>query len=172
MAMLDQQAVFSERIRRINAGRQFEHEDIVGHQTQTAYNRRAARAAHSPKATIPGRLMKLVALVAGAASLVLGKMAYFHLARIEGLPKSFYDLEMRGMILATLVIAALLTAVLRLNVRGRLMMVLLGLGGMYYAEGLVAMAQPELWGMLFSPDYASEMASAGRAILMNTASAG
>ena len=36
---------------------------------------RAARAAHSAKATIPGRLMKLVALVAGAASLVLGILA-------------------------------------------------------------------------------------------------
>ncbi len=172
MAMVDQQTVFAERIRRINAGRQYEHEDIVGHQTQTAYNRRAARKAKNPGATVSGRMMKLVALAVGAGSLLLGKLSYFHLAQIEGLPKSFYDLEMRGTILATFLIAAILTASLRLNIRGRLIMVGLGLAGMYYGEGLIALARPDLWGALFSPDYASEMASAGRAILMNTASAG
>ncbi len=172
MAMLDQQAVFAERIGRIAAGRQFEHEDLVGYQTQTAYNRRAARVAKRPKAGFSGRIMKMVALAAGAGSVVLGKMAYFHLSQVQGLPKSFYDLEMRGMVLATLLTAAILTAVLRLNVQGRLALVVMGLAAMFYGEGLVALAQPGLWGALFSPEYASEMAASGRAILMNTATAG
>lgn len=172
MAMLDQQTVFAERIRRINAGRQFEHADIVGHQTQKAYDIRAARTAKRPKSSFLGRIMKLVALAAGAGSVVLGKMSYFHLSQIEGLPKSFYDLEMRGMILATLLIAAILTAVFRLKGQGRLVLVILGLAGMHYGEGLIALALPDLWGSLFSPAYASDMASAGRAILMNTHTAG
>jgi len=172
MAMLDQQMVFAERLRRINAGRQFEHEDLVGHQTQKAYDTRAARMAKRPQATFGGKVMKLVALAVGAGSLILGKLSYFHLTQIEGLPNSVYDLGIRGVILATLLIAAILTALLRLNGQGRIVLVAVGLAAMYYGEGLIALAQPDLWGALFSPAYAEDMASAGRAILMNTPSAG
>lgn len=161
----DQMNSFNDRVKRISAGRQYEHEDIVGHQTQTAWNRRAAHSARRPKRTFADRIMKWVALAAGAGSVMAGKLAYFHAAQIEGLPKAFYDLGGRGVLLATFVIAATLAMVLRLGVRGRAGMLILGVAGMYYGEGLVALARPDLWSMLFSPDYAASAAESGRAIL-------
>jgi hypothetical protein len=35
-----QKSAFAERLARINAGKQFEHADLVGYQTQAAYKRK------------------------------------------------------------------------------------------------------------------------------------
>jgi hypothetical protein len=167
MAMLDQQSVFNERVQRIAAGRQYEHEDIVGFRTQSAYNSRAKALSRRPPVTLRDKLMKWVALVVGAGSVLGGKLTYFHAAQIDGLPQAFYDLEHRGMALAVFLIGATLTMVLHLGAKGRMGMLILGLAAMYYGESLIALAQPDLWAGLFSPEYAASMAEAGRAILQD-----
>ena len=50
MAM-DQKAAFADRLNRIKAGQQFEHADLVGHQTQVAYKKIHGDKARKPKRT-------------------------------------------------------------------------------------------------------------------------
>ena len=57
MAM-DQKAAFADRLNRIKAGQQFEHADLVGHQTQVAYKKIHGDKARKPKRTPVEKLME------------------------------------------------------------------------------------------------------------------
>lgn len=170
IAAMDQKAAFQERLKRINAGKQFEHEDVVGYRTQTAYNRRAATKAKKPRRTLGDRIMVLVAFAAGLSSVLLGRMIYFHAASIQGLPDAFYDLGGRGMILGALVVAGILSMALHLTVKGRLPALVLGCLAMQFGEASAAARAPELWTQLFSAEYAAEKAAEAPKFALNAAS--
>jgi hypothetical protein len=119
MAM-DQKAAFADRLNRIKAGQQFEHADLVGHQTQVAYKKIHGDKARKPKRTPVEKLMVLVAFLSGISAVLLGRLAYFHLSKISGLPEAFYDLQGRGMALFALVLAGILIVIFGLSTRSRL----------------------------------------------------
>lgn len=170
IAQMDQKAAFAERLKRIDSGKQFEHEDVVGYRTQTAYNKRLGARSKKPRRTFLDKIMVLLAFVAGLTSVLLGRMIYFHAAQIEGLPKAFYDLGGRGMVLGALLIAAILSMMLHLTVKGRMAALLLGCMAMHFGEAVAAARAPELWTQMFSAEYAAEKAAEAPAFALTVAS--
>lgn len=154
--MRDQKAAFAERISRINAGKQFEHEDVVGKATQKRFNQRLALRPKK-KRSVMDNVMALVAFLAGGSSVFLGRLAYFHLSQMQGLPKAFYDLENRGMILFALVIAGILVVLFHLSTRTRMQALALGCATMYFGEAAAAASAPELWAKMYSPEFAEHL---------------
>lgn len=153
----DQKQAFQDRLKRINSGRQYEHEDVVGFRTQKAYERKRAPLLKRPRRTLGQRLMVIVAFLSGATALLLARIAYFHLSQIEGMPEAFVNLGGRGVILLTLVIAGILTVLLHLSTRGRMQALALGTVLMNFGEPSVAVQAPALWDGMFSPEYRAEV---------------
>ena len=162
--MIDQKTAFAERLSRINSGRQFEHQDVVGYQTQKAYERKLAPKHKKPKRTFGQRLMILVAFFSGLLAVVLGRLAYFHVSQIEGMPEALVNLGQRGMFLSVIVVAGVLTVMFGLSTRGRLQALGLGSVMMHFGEAAVAATAPELWTQMFSPDYTAELLQRASAI--------
>lgn len=158
----DQKSAFAARLSRIQAGQQFEHVDVLGKATHKAYKRRFGAKPQKPKRSLGDRLMVLIAFLSGITAVLVGRMAYFHLAQVEGLPKAFYDLGTRGMYLFALVLALVLTVLFHLSSRARIQALLLGCVVMHYGEAAVASNAPGMWSQLFSAEYAAEMAETGR----------
>ncbi|GAB4386035.1 hypothetical protein [Albidovulum sp.] len=168
---MDQKAAFAERLKRIQAGKQYEHADIIGKQTQRAFNRKYGEKIKRRQQRKPvDKLMVLIAFVSGMTAVLVGRVAYFHLSRMQGLPDAFYDLGPRGMILFALVVAGLLTALFHLATRQRLQALLLGFVVMHYGEAAVASNAPQLWSQIFSDDYAAQMAEQGKDFRIQPAS--
>lgn len=154
--MLDQKAAFAERINRINAGKQFEHADIVGHATQKRFNQKLALRPKKKRSHLDNA-MALVAFLAGGSSVFLGRLAYFHLSQMQGLPEAFYDLQSRGMMLFAAVIAGLLVVLFHLSTRVRMQALALGCVTMYFGEAAAAATAPNLWAMMYSPEFAEHL---------------
>ncbi|MFO1176340.1 MAG: hypothetical protein U1E48_14265 [Paracoccaceae bacterium] len=157
--MVDQKAAFAERLKRISAGQQFEHADVVGHQTQKAYNRKFGEKAKKPKRSFLDRMMVLVAFLSGASAVVLGRLAYFQMSKISGLPQAFYDLHGRGMALCALILALVLIVIFHLSTRARLQSLALGCLLMHFGEAAVASSEPQLYSQIFPPDYVKAVAT-------------
>jgi hypothetical protein len=162
MTMVDQKVVFAERVKRIQTGKQYEHEDVIGFRTQKLYEKRFGEKAKRPKRTFREKLMVPVAFAAGLSSVLLGRLAYFHMAKIEGLPEAFYDLGSRGMVIFGVIIAGLMVVLLSLATKGRLQALLLGALAMHYGEAAMASNAQALWTEMFSAEYAAEMAEKGQ----------
>lgn len=153
VSIADQKTAFAHRIKRINSGKQFEHADVIGHQTQVAWARKYGEKAKKPKRSFLDKMMVLIAFLCGASSVLLGRLAYFYLSRTTGLPKAFYDLEGRGMALFALILALLLVVTFQLFTRGRLQSLMLGCLLMHFGESAVAQTAPGLYAEFFSADY-------------------
>jgi hypothetical protein len=164
----DQKTAFAERLKRINAGKQYEHEDVVGYRTQKRFDKLQARRPKR-KRTFGQTVMIPVAFCAGASAVLLGRMAYFHLAQLDGLPEAFYDLGSRGMFLFAMVIAGILTISLQLATKGRIYALALGCALMHFGESAAAASLPDLWAEMFSPEYAAEKITEARAMLGSAA---
>ncbi|WP_347310078.1 hypothetical protein [Defluviimonas sp. SAOS-178_SWC] len=160
--MVDQKTIFAERLKRIQTGKQFEHVDVIGHSTQKRYNKIFGKKNQKPKRTFADKMMVLIAFLCGMSSVLVGRVAYFHLAKLEGLPPAFYDLGNRGMVLFAFVLALILIVVFHLSNRSRVQALLVGCVVMHYGEAAVASNAPEFWSHLFSADYAATMAEQGR----------
>lgn len=160
MAVVDQKRAFSERLRRIESGKQFEHADVVGYRTQKKYDVRAA-ARPKKKRSFADRLLVLIAFLSGIVAVLGGRLAYFHLAQMDWMPPAFLDLGVRGMAIFALVIAGILTVIFSLATFGRMQALVLGCLLMHFGEGAIASNAPEVWAGLFSPDYAHEAAERG-----------
>ena len=78
----DQKTAFATRLDRIGAGKQFEHEDLVGLKTQKQYAKMFAEKSKRPKRTFMDQVMVLVAFLSGVLAVLLGRLAYFHLSKI------------------------------------------------------------------------------------------
>ena len=166
-AVLDQKAVFQERLSRISSGKQFEHPDVIGKATQLAYEKRFGdkfqqMRTKRRKRTFLDKVMIVVAFLSGMIAVFAGRLIYFKLSQIEGLPESFYALGSRGMLLCALIVALLLAAMLHLSTRARMPALVLGCIFMHYSEAAVASNAPGLWAQMFSPDYAAAMTEEGR----------
>ena len=159
--LLDQKTAFEARLNRIGSGKQFEHADLVGQSTQKKYAKMFADKAKKPKRTFMDRVMVLVAFASGISAVLLGRLAYFHLSKISGLPEAFYDLHGRGMALFALVLALILIVILGLSTRGRLQSLALGCLLMHFGEAAVASTVPDLWVEIFSADYVAAVAATG-----------
>lgn len=159
--MADQKAAFAERLKRINAGQQYEHVDVIGYGTQKRFEKRYGDKAKRPKRSPVDRFMVVFAFLAGMTSMLLGRLAYFQMSRIEGLPPAFYDLGARGMILFAMVLAAVMVVMFHLATRRRLQALLVGVVVMHYGEVAVAANAPDLWSQMFSPEYAAEVSAKG-----------
>ncbi|MEZ5886534.1 MAG: hypothetical protein R3D56_06610 [Paracoccaceae bacterium] len=157
-AVLDQKAAFAERLKRIGTGQQFEHADVVGYQTQKAWNRKYGEKAKRPKRSFADRLMILIAFLCGAAAVLSGKLGYFYLSKLSGLPEAFYGLNGRGMALFALVMALILIVVFQLFTRGRLQSLALGCALMHFSEAAVAQTAPEFYAEIFSAEYVATVA--------------
>lgn len=157
MPVMDQKAAFQDRLKRINSGRQFEHADVIGYHTQKAFNRKIAPKLKKPRRSFGQRIMVLIAFLSGVLAVVLGRMAYFHLSQIEGMPEALVNLQGRGMFLSVLIVAGIMTVLLGLSTRGRLQALALGSIMMHYGEAAVAASAPDLWAQMFSPDYTSAL---------------
>lgn len=155
----DQKNAFAERINRIQAGKQFEHEDVVGLRTQKQYKKKFGDKAKKPKRSFVDRLMVLVAFLSGATAVLLGRLAYFHLSKIAGLPEAFYDLGGRGMALFALVLALVLTVIFHLATRSRFQSLALGFALMHFGEAAMASSAPQFWAEIFSADYVAAVSN-------------
>ena len=172
MAVLasDQKSAFSERLKRIQAGQQYEHPDVVGQATQKAYKKKFGDKPKKPKRTFADKMMVLIAFLCGMSSVLVGRVAYFHLAKLEGLPDAFYDLGTRGMYLFAFVLAMILIVIFHLSSRARFQALLVGCVVMHYGEAAVASNAQNFWSHLFSAEYAAEMAEQGRDFRVTPAS--
>ncbi|MCB2135550.1 MAG: hypothetical protein KDE08_06335 [Rhodobacteraceae bacterium] len=160
--MADQKSAFAQRLKRIESGKHFEHEDVIGHQTTKRYKKRYGDKPKRPKRTFLEKLMVVIAFLSGMSSVLAGRIVYFHLAQIEGLPPAFYDLGGRGMALFALVLAMTLIVIFHLSTRVRFQALLIGCAVMHYGEAAVASNAPEFWSQIFSAEYAAEMAAKGQ----------
>ncbi len=160
----DQKTLFAERLKRINSGKQFEHADVVGHHTQKRYNKIAAKRPKQPR-TFGQKVMVLVAFLSGILAVLIGRVTYYHLSRIEGLPDAFYDLGSRGMLLFAIIIAGILTISLHLSTKGRMQALMLGCVLMHFGESAAAATLPDLWAEMFSPEYAAAKISEAQSSL-------
>ncbi|MGB3178658.1 MAG: hypothetical protein WBC68_09295 [Albidovulum sp.] len=160
--MVDQKSAFADRLNRIQKGQQYEHADVVGYQTQTRANKLFGNKPKREKRTFAEKLMVIVAFFCGMSSVLVGRVAYFHLAKLEGLPPAFYDLGGRGMVLFAFVLASILLVIFHLSTRSRFPALLVGCLVMHYGEVAVASNAPEIWSQIFSSDYAGMMAEQGR----------
>ena len=159
---LDQKSAFAARLGRIQSGKQFEHEDLIGLDTQKRYTKKFGKKAQKPKRSFGDNLMVLIAFLSGMSSVVAGRFAYFKLSHIEGLPPAFYDLGARGMVLFAFVLAMILIVIFHLTSRTRFQALLLGCVVMHYGEAAVAASAPHVWAQIFSEEYAAEMAAQGQ----------
>lgn len=163
MSMADQQkAAFAERLKRIQSGRQYEHADLVGHATQKKFERVMKAKGKRPRRTLAEKMMVVIAFFCGMAAVLLGRVVYFNLAKLEGLPEAFYDLQQRGMILFALVLAGILMVMFHLSTRQRFPALLVGCVVMHFGEAAVASNAPQLWAQIFSADYAAALAEEGK----------
>ncbi len=158
----DQKSAFANRLKRIQAGQQFEHADLLGKATHKAYKQKFGTKAAKPKRTLADKLMVLIAFLCGMSAVLVGRLAYFHLAHVEGLPKAFYDLGARGMYLFAFVLALVLIVIFHLSSRARIQALVVGCVVMHYGEAAVASNAPQVWSQLFSAEYAAQMAEEGR----------
>lgn len=158
--VVDQKAAFAQRLDRISSGKQFEHEDLVGQRTQKLYAKKFGDKSKKPKRSFLDRIMVLVAFVCGAAAVVLGRLAYFHLSQVSGLPEAFYNLGGRGMAIFALLLALILTLVFHLATRSRFQSLALGFALMHFGEAAMASNAPQLWADLFSADYVAAVSNA------------
>ena len=165
----DQKSAFADRLGRISSGKQFEHADLVGQKTQKKFAKMFAEKAKKPKRTFLDRVMVLVAFLSGVSAVLLGRLAYFHLSKIAGLPEAFYNLQGRGMALFALVMALILIVIFGLATRTRLQSLALGCVLMHFGEAAVASTAPQLWAEMFSADYVAAV-SATRTDLGSTVS--
>ena len=157
----DQKSAFAARLGRISTGKQFEHEDLVGQTTQKKFAKMFAEKSKKPKRTFLDRVMVLVAFLSGVSAVLLGRLAYFHLSKIAGLPDAFYNLQGRGMALFALVMALILIVIFGLATRTRLQSLALGCALMHFGEAAVASTAPQLWAEIFSADYVAAVAATG-----------
>jgi len=164
----DQKLAFQERLKRINAGKQFEHADVIGHRTQKTYNRRYGTKPKKQRSAAD-LLMLPIAFVSGILAVLGGRFLYFHLAQLEGMPEAFVDLGGRGMLIFALVLAGILTVIFHLSTRARMQALILGCAMMHFGESAVAANVPDLWAEMFSPDYAAEMAAKGAGFTLSPA---
>jgi hypothetical protein len=158
----EQKSAFQDRLHRIQAGVQYEHADVIGKATQKAFKRKFGDKPKKPKRTFAEKLMVVIAFLCGMSSVLLGRVLYFNMAKMQGLPDAFYDLGSRGMILFALVIAGLLMVLLHLFTKQRFTALMVGCVVMHYGEAAVASNAPELWSQVFSAEYAARMAEEGK----------
>ncbi len=158
----NQKTAFQARLQRIQTGKQFEHADVVGKATHKAYKRKFGDKPKKPKRTFAEKLMVVIAFLCGMSAVVLGRVLYFNMAKMEGLPDAFYDLGSRGMILFSFIIAGSMMALLHLFTKQRFAALVIGCVVMHYGEAAVASNAPVLWSNIFSADYAAKMAEEGK----------
>ena len=162
IAAADQKSAFHSRLQRIQKGQQFEHADIAGKSTHKALKRQFGTKPRKPKRTFADNLMVLIAFTCGMSAVLLGRLIYFKMSKMQGLPEAFYKLEDRGMLLFALILAGTMMALLHLFSRQRFAALLIGSVVMHYGEAAVASNAPELWSSMFSADYAAQMAEQGK----------
>ncbi len=156
--MAHQKSAFQDRLKRINTGQQFEHADVIGHQTQVAWVQKHGKNAKKPVLTARDRLAVMIAMICGGAAVFFGRLIYFYLTQLEGLPKAFYSLEGRGVALTALILALVMIVIFQLLTRGRLQALALGCALMHFGEAAVASSAPDLLTGLFPPDYVAVIA--------------
>lgn len=162
VAAADQKMAFQARLQRIGAGQQFEHADVLGKATHKAYKRKFGDKAKKPKRSFADNLMVVIAFICGMSAILLGRLIYFKMSKMSGLPDAFYDLGQRGMLLFALVLAGVLMVLLHLFTKQRFMALMVGSVVMHYGEAAVASNAPQLWSNMFSADYAAQMAEQGK----------
>lgn len=167
--MMEQKAAFDSRIKRIATGKQVEAEGVVGHKMQKRYEKKYGTRADRNRRPLRDGFMLIYSFVAGAGALLGGQLIYFHASKIEGLPESFYKLEGKGVLIATLVLAAILIVFLGVQGKNRIPALALGLMLMYFGEAAVAANATALWAEMFSPEYAAKMAARGADFVLTPA---
>lgn len=135
---------FTERLSRISAGTQFEHADLIGHQTQKAY---IAKFGTKPRKQRSWMELFMVPLAfgCGVSSVMLGRLAYLTATTFEGLPPAVYKLEGRGVFLSVLILAMTLILLLRLHSGTRLKSLALGCALMHFGEPVMAEHLPDVY---------------------------
>ncbi|MGL4278973.1 MAG: hypothetical protein ACRCS0_01295, partial [Albidovulum sp.] len=97
IAAADQKSAFQARLNRISKGQQFEHAEVLGKATHKAYKRQIGSKPKKPKRSFADNLMVLIAFLCGMSAVLLGRVIYFKMSKMQGLPEAFYKLEDRGM---------------------------------------------------------------------------
>lgn len=162
VSVIDQKTTFANRLNRIQSGKQFEHEDLVGQHTQKRFEKKYGAKQKKPKRSFGDNLMVVIAFLSGMSSVLIGRFAYFRLSQMDGLPPAFYDLGARGMALFAFVLAMILIVLFHLTSRSRFQALLLGCVVMHYGEAAMASNAPAVWAQIFSADYAAQMSEMGR----------
>ncbi|HPE25289.1 MAG TPA: hypothetical protein P5036_15760 [Albidovulum sp.] len=158
---MDQKTVFTERLRRIDKGKQIEPEGVIGRKFQKKYEHKFGVKAQRERQSTRNAFVLLIAIALGALAMLCGRLGYFHLSKLEGLPEAFYDLQGRGVAIIVGILLAFLMAFFGLYGKGRVPALLCGCALMYFGEAAVAANATELWARIFSPEYAQAMAAQG-----------
>lgn len=162
IATVDQKSAFQARLQRIEKGQQFEHADLAGKTTHKDFKRKFGDKPKKPKRTFADNMMVLIAFLCGLSAVLLGRVIYFKMSKMQGLPDAFYDLQDRGMVLFAFILAGTMMALLHLFTKQRFSALIIGCVVMHYGEAAVASNAPELWSSMFSADYAAQMAEEGK----------
>ncbi|MCV2869935.1 hypothetical protein OEW28_14990 [Defluviimonas sp. WL0002] len=158
---MDQRAVFTERLKRIDKGKQIEPEDVIGRKFQKKFEHKYGPAARRNRDSARNGVVLVIAVFLGALAMLAGRLGYFHLSQFEGLPEAFYDLQGRGVALIVAILLAFFMAFFGLYGKGRVPALLTGCAIMYFGEAAVAANATEFWALMFSPEYAQTMAAQG-----------
>lgn len=152
---------FRARIARINSGKQFEAENVVGPRTMKKAQKIRKRVSRLPETSIAARVREVFvlpfALGFGLLAVVAARAAWFHLEALEVLPRSLADVGARGEAGLAVVAAMFFVMAFRLRRGMRIVAVLTGFVLMAFGEGAFAETAPGLWQALFSPDYVAKV---------------
>lgn len=158
MSMHSADRNFQERVARINSGKQYEAENVIGMRTMAAYEKGKKRGKYGQKkAKSKFRLTELLlapfALACGAAAVVAAQALQFHYASTEFQTAT---IGVPGYLLLAILFAIILKTMFSLygGLRGPTEFV--GFMGMLFFSEHVVARYPDLFVPLFSPAYVAE----------------
>lgn len=163
--MLQADRSFQARIQRINSGKQYEAENVVGHKAMKNYKKikkRLDRVAVPPLRQRLGELIVLpFAVLFGLMAVVAARALWFHLEVRELLPRALAEFGANGEIGLAVAAAFFFMIAFRLRSGKRFAAVLTGFAAMVFAEDSFAESLPWLWQTMFSPEYAAAVTKGG-----------
>ena len=158
--MIHADSDFRERIARINQGKQFEAENIIGHRSMKVYIKAKKRGKfdEKPKANVVTELIVTpLALLFGALAVVVARVGWYQMVSRQIMPSQIADFGARGEIVLAALVAVVFLLAFGFLKRLRPLALIGGFALMAFGENAFAETAPTLWTFMFSPGYFAEV---------------
>ncbi|WP_343078884.1 hypothetical protein [Ostreiculturibacter nitratireducens] len=159
--MIEASQNFQDRIKRINAGKQFEAENVIGPNSMKKAVKVRKRLEKLPNMSIAARLRELLVLPFafgfGLLAVVVARALWFRLVSMDVLSDDFLAGGARVEAGLAVVVALFFMVAFNLRRTVRFAGVAAGFALMAFGESAFAESAPGLWQMLFSPEYYSRV---------------